>query len=108
MTGVYIADKNNRLKIAQELLEECLHSSTFQSDRERIETALKCLKHAKDEAAVIEQARVEKPSVLNFIKNVNIDSKKQVDIEKETINGEIVSEQKDQGPVDSGTENTTH
>jgi len=106
-TGIYIADTNNRLKIAQELLEECLHSSTFQSDRERIETALKCLKHAKEESTAAEKAQEVRPNIMNFIKTVNIDKKEPIVI-GEAINGQIISENKDQGPVDVGSDNSTN
>ena len=72
-TGVYIANRDNRLQIAQTLMDQIMRSDCDLKTKDKVEACLKVLKQAKDEMKEV----TEKPSsvkvvnVLQYIRQLN-------------------------------------
>jgi len=63
---LFIVDRKQRLLIIQELLESCLESKDFKDEADKISSAIKILKQAKDETDSI-SGSAEKDTLSDFV-----------------------------------------
>ena len=87
-TGIYIANRKNRLEIAQTLMDQIMRSDCDLKTKDKVEACLKVLKQAQGEMKEV-TAKVPGSSatnVLQYIRELNIKQ----ETEEEKTRGEVI------------------
>ena len=95
LVDIPIANKRHRLQVIQTLLEECMTDPELNaSKKDKVETALKALRAAREEVSESGINREKHNSLLQYVnkQEINVNSKpEQIPV----VEGEIISESKE-------------